>query len=267
MSTVSRTKSAVRRAVRRGAPSWSVGVAVAGVGRTVVGEVREGYRSLRALDRHANIISVGVAARQGWAIAKDHNRTDAQALVSAAQHAALPSLAVVSPIIARQAAAAAEAAAQAAKRRRVAPATMAATIANTRTLRGVAYGAALVQPVLLGLAAYRGAKADDNKVRGAFRGMLSSFDPSAVFLERGAFETAFDSAFGRPTGARAMLRAIRHDQPMPSSAPRTEMAAYRPGVTPAIDRQSHDRHPYTRVDGRVVYGTRAQVEAWQSARK
>ena len=197
----------------------------------VKAELAAAKTTWKTTGRYGNVISAGVAARQGYAKAQDQGKTGIDAAKVVANEAALPLAVIAAPVAAKGLSAGAssmfaKAADHLAKRasRRLPTAArtkVEAAAANAAlrakvvgsALQAASFGAKLVRPAVLGIAAYQGAKRDNENyktmVRGAFRGALSSFDPSAIVLEKGAVETLFDKGFGAPSGKAAEIRKVR----------------------------------------------------------
>ncbi len=214
---------------------------------TVRAEAKAAHTTLRTLNRYGNLVSVGVAARQGFAKAQDDGKSGHDAALAAAREAALPLGVVLMPVLARTASANAKSmyrhASEQLKQKlpsrmsaaRRVQVELAANRAAARAkalgnaLSGVAAGARFVRPAVLAIAAYQGAKQDDNWLRGAGRGFLTTFDPSAIVLEKGAVETLYDRIFGQASGKQAAVRQARldgrefHERPLYAAAPRGAM--------------------------------------------
>lgn len=63
-------------------------------------------------------------------------------------------------------------------------------------------------PASLAMGAAVGALKDENRLRGAGRGMVSALDPTALFMKKGIAERLYDSAFGegdRPIGQQPVM--------------------------------------------------------------
>jgi hypothetical protein len=192
----------------------------------------------------SNIVGVGVAGRQGYREAKRQGKSDARAVAEgvalAAPQVALAAAPFVAPHLKakelsyqRQAVAAAQRYAQS-----VRPATRAKYLAasSRAALAGNAFKIATgiakrANPIQAVIGAVIGAMHDDNRIRGAIRGALSSFDPTEVLAgvkvggygyDKGLATTVVDSILGEANHEKRDERAELRAQT------RTALAAMKP---------------------------------------
>jgi hypothetical protein len=152
-----------------------------------------------------------VAFRKGFATAQSEGKDLTHSLLAGAKDATVPVLTAAAPTIAHGAQHGAKLAADMTVK---AARTMAhaksehvkAMLASGVVITGssqVLLSAAKVAakfafPINAALGGYKGAQADtENRVRGFARGTITSFDPTAAFMDRGVIERGFDRAFGK----------------------------------------------------------------------
>lgn len=178
----------------------------------------------RRLDRAGNWVIAGTAARQGFERAAARGASPIEAAAAGVRDAAVPLAFASAPLVARVAGAGSERAIAAAKvainghaaaNSAVLRAGLTA-VANSANevgavLRGVQAVARFAPLVGVTLGAVRGARDDDNRLRGALRGAATSYDPTAIVMGRGVVERGFDAMFGRSvqSSQRAALRDNR----------------------------------------------------------
>lgn len=175
----------------------------------------------------ANVVAAGAAFRQGLAEAQEKGKSAPAAIAEATAKAAPQAAIASAPIVARVADGVYQGYMKQMRRSAATyamsknPATLARAVRSLNYARvaGVAtLGVAVltkhnaVAQAVVG--AVTGAMKDENPVRGAFRGAASSFDLSALFMEKGYVERGFDRVFGAAGGdsqtraeKSAMIRA------------------------------------------------------------
>lgn len=191
----------VPRAPAPPAPSLSARLA-SGTART--------FGAIRSADRLGNWVLAGTAARQGYERARGEGRSQRDAALAGARDAALPLALASSRMIASATGAAADrviAAAKSAQAGEAASKSPLVKAALTRiagagnevgaVLNGVRAVARFAPVIGLGIATVKGAGDDERWYRGAARGLVTAYDPSAILMGRGVVERGFDRLFGR----------------------------------------------------------------------
>lgn len=177
---------------------------------------------LRFANNTSNVIGVGIAASEGFKRAKARGGSSADAGKASLKEAAIPAFSAVGrPLLAPVAKAAAKQSdklATAAARSYMVSASTAAKLgfvaAHSTTkalgfaLKGITLAsraAPLVAPIV---GAAQGMAKDTNKLRGAFRGAINSYDPSSLVMDRSISEKAFDSLFGEAELPQLTLKEV-----------------------------------------------------------
>lgn len=176
-------------------------------------------------------ISVGAAAVQGFQQARDHGDSVGVSAVKGALNAAPAAFVAGAPYIEKGASAFAEGAFAVSRHLwdqaglfdfvvldaafgKAALATGAAGMLS----KGVALTAKIASkaalPAALAVGAVMGAAKDENRLRGAARGIVSTFDPTALVMNKGLAERGFNAVFGeqdRPISAQPRLNRDNPD--------------------------------------------------------
>lgn len=196
--------------------------------------VASGYSLYRRASQAGNVIDVVTSARRGFTRTEGETR---DRIGAAVQAAALPAISVLAPIAQRGAAFAA--------------ARRGASTFHRVGYTGLGYGLAALPLVSLAANAYDGARDDgENRLRGAFRGIISGWDPTAAaFGHPGYAQQAYDSVFGQARPAPPPPRAPEPQDRMPSVPP----------VIPPPDPKQERRVPNRKYGDAGGAGTIASV--------
>lgn len=173
-------------------------------------------------------LSVGTAAVQGFHRAKDGGASTGEAIASGAANAALPAFVAFNKPIAKAAGATAETMFSISQYMLNQSDVFDLVILNAMhakagLLTGLAGTAAagvqkvaqvagkFLVPAAAAAGAVMGATRDENRLRGAGRGAVSSFDPTALVMKRGVAERAYDAVFGEADRPRSWTGTINRD--------------------------------------------------------
>lgn len=208
-STEDRVRRAVARTSRRATQPLAPAAPAA---PAPVRPAKEGtIASIKKIQKAANVVQVGVAFRKGFATAQNEGKDIGASLMAGAKDALVPALTAAAPTIATIASHGARKASDLtvkvarnmahAKSEHV-KAVLASGVVITGSsqvlLSTAKLAAKFASPINAAWGGYKGAQSDsENRLRGAARGAITSFDPTAAFMERGVVERGFDRLFGQ----------------------------------------------------------------------